>query len=122
MIRALLVIALAMALTACERPASPFSLGGEPEVHPTFVDQLDQLADENASVSVSGIVIEQEGDNGRRLVLDDGTGLIWVEMPEPPPPLVGLYFSASGPLERQEHGVVLQAREWLYDSTAVPAR
>jgi predicted small lipoprotein YifL len=116
----LLLVLLTLAACGREGPALPF-MGGDPDVQTLNADQLDTLTVNGVTVSVSGTVLDQD-ETGRRLIVDDGTGLVQVELPEAVPMLSGLRFSAWGPLERRDDGPVVRATEWLYDSTAVPVR
>lgn len=82
-------------------------------------DRIDSLAALGAEVSVTGTVVE-EGDARTPLLLDDGTGLVAVRLPEATTgPLTGQRLFARGPLVERDGQVVLEAVEWLYDSTAV---
>lgn len=102
---------------------SPLPLGKADDevVTPTTVSALDSLADLDGMVSINGRVSDH-AENERELLLDDGTGLVRVRMPEDLPPLVGHRLFVRGTLRRSDGAPVLQAVEWLYDSTAVSVR
>lgn len=119
----LLLLASALLLAACgdEAPGLPEALKPEPETQPATVAGLDSLAQQGIPASLDGRVLEQE-PGARRLLLDDGTGLVWVELPEAPPSLVGRRLLVRGPLAEEDSALVLRAVEWLYDSTALSAR
>lgn len=87
----------------------------------TTVSALDSLAGSNAQVSVNGQVVDQRPGE-RVLTLDDGTGLVRVELPEVLPLLVGQRLFVQGTLHQEDGRPVLNAAEWLYDSTAVSVR
>lgn len=116
------LLLLCGALAGCGRDAGPPAPPGleiEREIEAATALQLDSLAAAGAQVSVSGTVLEQEG---RLVVLDDGTGLIRVDLPEEPPLMTGQRLLASGHLIDNGGAPRLRATEWLYDSTAVPVR
>lgn len=118
---ALPILLLCFPLAACERAAdlAPGFLTDDREVVPATAVQADSLvAEGGARISITGTVVEQDGDG--RLLIDDGTGLIHVEIPEEMPLLTGHRLLASGTLEERDGIPLLQAHEWLYDSTAVP--
>jgi hypothetical protein len=120
MIRVLLVALLLLSTSACKRDRAvpvPKFLGGDEEVAAATATELDSLAAQGAFVSVSGTVLEQDG---RDVLLDDGTGLIRVHLPEQPPLMTGHRLLASGRLSDEDGAPRLRAAEWLYDSTAVP--
>ncbi|HLT46382.1 MAG TPA: hypothetical protein VK002_04065 [Rubricoccaceae bacterium] len=86
---------------------------------------LDTLAGERpVEVSVGGHVAEPPA--GRLLLLDDGTGIAYVVLPDTiaaaPPVPVGTRFLAQGLLRRIDGLPVVEAEAWYYDSTAVPVR
>src|SRR5690606_9779896 len=86
---------------------------------------LDTLAGERpVEVSVGGHVAEPPA--GRLLLLDDGTGIAYVVLPDTiaaaPPVPVGTRFLAQGLLRRIDGLPVDEAEAWYYDSTAVPVR
>ena len=111
-----LLLALLVGCRSDERaaPGEP----GELDLTSTTVSALDSLAAAGAQVSVNGRVADQrEGE--RVLTLDDGTGLVRVELPEALPMLVGQRLFVQGTLRREDGRPVLDAAEWLYDSTAV---
>lgn len=91
--------------------------GLEGPVEPATATALDSLAEAGARVSISGTVLEQDGTD---LLVDDGTGIIRVELPEAPPLMTGHRLLASGRLDMEDGFPRLRAAEWLYDSTAVP--
>ena len=118
----LLLATLTLGLLGCGEggPQAPAFLGGgEPDMHAATAEQVDTLA-VDTHVSVSGTVIEQDGEG--RLTIDDGTGLVRVELPESPPLLTGQWLLASGMLVERDGLPLIEASEWLYDSTAVPVR
>ncbi len=116
------IIALPLLLLcACEGAESPLPAALTEEAsRPATAAGLDSLAD-GAEVSLSGLVLDQPAGEAR-LVLDDGTGLVVVETPEPLPALGGLRLFVRGTLARRDGAPVVEAVEWLYDSTAVPVR
>jgi hypothetical protein len=122
MTRLALIISLLLLLplAACERAAelAPGFLTDDREVMPATAEQADSLAAEGARVSITGTVVEQDGDG--LLLVDDGTGLIHIEIPEDMPLLTGHRLLASGVLTERDGAPFLEATEWLYDSTAVP--
>lgn len=113
------VLLLLLLLTGCrEDSAVPADALGSSDLATTTVSALDSLADSGLQVSINGRVIDQrEGE--RELTLDDGTGLVRVELPETLPMLVGQRLFVQGTLRREDGHPVLDAAEWLYDSTAV---
>ena len=84
----------------------------------TTVSALDSLARIGSQASINGRVAEQQPGE-RVLTLDDGTGLVRVELPEDLPMLVGQRLFVQGTLRQEDGRPVLDAQEWLYDSTAV---
>ena len=60
------------------------------------------------------------------IVIEDATGMLRVVLPDTlsalPGVPVGTRFLAQGLLRQTPEGPVVDAREWLYDSTAVPVR
>ncbi|MDX1532231.1 MAG: hypothetical protein R3362_11945 [Rhodothermales bacterium] len=108
-------------LAACGDADVPLATDPADEVATTTVSGLDSLVGRGVQVSVNGQVVDQEAGE-RVLTLDDGTGLVLVTLPEAPPMLIGRRLFARGPLDRHDGAVVLEAVEWLYDSTAVSAR
>ena len=96
-------------------PASPTS--DDETALTTTIAALDTLA-ERAAVSINGRVLDHaEGE--REFVLDDGTGLVRVRLPEDPPGLVGHRLFVHGSLRRDDDLPLVEAAEWLYDSTAI---
>ena len=83
----------------------------------TTVAALDTLS-ERSSVSLTGRVLDH-APGERELVLDDGTGLVHVRLPEDPPGLVGHRLFVHGALRRDDGAPLVEAVEWLYDSTAI---
>jgi hypothetical protein len=86
---------------------------------------LDTLAgDEPVEVSVAGHVAE--ATDGRLLLLDDGTGIAAVRLPDtiaaPTPVPVGTRVLAQGLLRREDGAPVVLAEEWHYDSPGAPVR
>src|SRR5690606_31814617 len=81
---------------------------------------LDTLA-ERGMVSINGRVLDHALGE-RELVLDDGTGLVRVRLPEDPPGLVGHRLFVRGTLHHTGDSPVVEAVEWLYDSTAISIR
>jgi hypothetical protein len=118
---ALVLLAMLLLVSACRRPGGIPLLSQPEDAQPAFAHDLDGLAEDAGPVSVSGVVLEQH-DEGRLLLVDDGTGLVFVRLPEPTPMIAGLYLSAWGPVERDGERFTVRATEWLYDSTAVPVR
>lgn len=117
----LLIVFSVLTLAACGDAEVPLVGVPDPEVAPTSVAGLDSLVGRNVEVSVNGqVVTQQRGE--RRLLLDDGTGLVYVELPEAPPLLVDRRLFVRGPVVRRDSLVVVEAVEWLYDSTAVSGR
>jgi hypothetical protein len=98
-------------------PGEPGSL----DLAATTVSALDSLAASGAQVSINGRVSDQRAGE-RVLTLDDGTGLVRVELPEALPMLVGQRLFVQGTLRQEDGRPVLDAAEWLYDSTAVSVR
>jgi hypothetical protein len=117
--RLVLPLCLVFLVAGCNRdadgPADTVASG----LAPTTVSALDSLAE--GIVSINGRVVDQQA-GARTLVLDDGTGLVRVDLPEALPVLVGRRLFVQGSLRREEGGPVLDAQEWLYDSTAVSVR
>ncbi len=92
------------------------------DLRTTTISALDSLAAEGpVEVSVGGQVSDAAAGS-RALVLDDGTGLVRVRLPETPPDLVGHRLFVRGVVEQEDGQAVLEAVEWLYDSTAVSSR
>lgn len=117
--RPALLIVLALLLAGCERDIDVLPGADESGLAPTTVSALDSLV--GRTVSINGRVVDQRADT-RTLVLDDGTGLIRVTLPEVLPVLVGQRLFVQGTLRRDDGSAVLDAEEWLYDSTAVSVR
>ncbi|MEM1043441.1 MAG: hypothetical protein AAGI91_12530 [Bacteroidota bacterium] len=115
----LLIGTLALFFTACEPDAVPLPVLDVPDLRTTTIAGLDSLA--GAEVSVSGRVLDQPAGT-RTLVLDDGTALIRVTLPETPPGLVGHRLFVRGTVSEDGGEPFLDAEEWLYDSTAVSVR
>ena len=114
----LAVLLLALLFVGCERDTAPNVAPIESGTETTTVSALDTLSGE---VSINGRVVDQRA-GARTLVLDDGTGLVRVELPEVLPVLVGQRLFVQGTVRQQEGAPVLDAEEWLYDSTAVSVR
>ena len=117
--RSSLPLLFALALVGCraDQGAGSGTLGAS-ALTSTTVSALDSLARGGAQVSINGRVAEQsEGE--RMLTLDDGTGLVRVDLPETLPMLVGQRLFVQGTLRQEDGRPVLDAAEWLYDSTAV---
>ena len=110
---------LALLLAGCNRDTVSLPGLDAPDVRTTTVSALDSLR--GTDVSVSGHVIDHAA-GARVLVLDDGTGLIRVALPETPPALVGHRLFVRGVVDEDDGEPVLGAVEWLYDSTAVSSR
>ena len=97
---------------------------------PAFVGATEAVALDTLStgrpveVSVAGIVVEPPADGV--IVLQDPTGAVRVALPDTiarlPDVRTGTLFLAQGLLRQTPEGPVVEAREWLYDSTAVPVR
>jgi uncharacterized protein YdeI (BOF family) len=116
--RLLLILSVSLVLLGCESGQAPAIFGGgEPDMEAATAHQLDTLSTE-AQVSVSGTVVEQDGEG--IILLDDGTGLVRIELPERPPLLTGQQLLASGTLTQRDGLPLIEATEWHYDSTAVP--
>ncbi len=115
----LLIGTLALIFTACEPETVPLPTLDTPPLHTTTVSALDSLV--GTEVSVNGRVLDQTAGTPT-LVLDDGTGLIRVAMPETPPGLVGHRLFVRGTVTEADGQPLLEAIEWLYDSTAVSVR
>jgi len=114
----LTLLLFALLFVGCERDAAPTLDPILSRAEPTTVSALDTLSGE---VSINGRVVDQRA-GARTLVLDDGTGLIRVDLPEVLPVLVGQRLFVQGTIRRQDGAPVLDAEEWLYDSTAVSVR
>jgi len=118
MIRLTPLIGLTVLLAGCGKDGLPTpSLLPEAEIEAARATELDSLAAAGARVSVSGTVLEQDRNE---LILDEGTGLILIELPEEPPLLTHQHLMAAGRLSSENGALRLRATEWLYDSTAVP--
>ncbi len=115
----LALLALALLLVGCTRDADTRTDADAAVLALTTVSALDSLAE--GPVSLNGQVIDQRSGS-RTLVLDDGTGLVRVEFPEALPVLVGRRLFVQGTLRRDDGQPVLDAAEWLYDSTAISVR
>ncbi len=114
-------LALALLLVGCKRDAVTVTGTDAFDLTTTTVSALDSLAGSDVQVSVNGQVVDQrEGE--RVITLDDGTGLVRVELPETLPMIVGQRLFVQGTLRREDGHPVLEAVEWLYDSTAVSVR
>ena len=112
-------LALLVFLAACgEDTRLPLGNDADEATTTATVSALDSLADEDGLVSINGRVADHaEGE--RDLILDDGTGLVRVEIPEDLPSLVGQRLFVRGEVRRDDGTPVLDAVEWLYDSTAI---
>lgn len=112
-----LLLLLGFALAACggDAPAPLADLATD-TAEPTTISALDSLGE--GSVSLNGRVADHAAGE-RTLVLDDGTGLVRIRLPETPPVLVGHRLFVRGQLRQSDDGPVLDAAEWLYDSTAI---
>jgi uncharacterized lipoprotein YajG len=112
------LLALVVLLIGCARePATPADDAAA--LAPTTVSALDSLV--GSTVSINGRVIDQTAGD-RTLVVDDGTGLVRVKLPEELPILVGHRLFVQGTLRREGDSPMLEASEWLYDSTVVSVR
>src|SRR5690554_2453281 len=111
---------LVLLLAGCRDEAAPDE-AAPPATTTTIVSALDSLAGSGAPVSINGHVVDQRPGE-RELTLDDGTGLVRVELPETLPLLEGQRLFVQGTLRREDGLPVLAAAEWLYDSTAVSVR
>ena len=111
-----LVFLLFVGCGNAEGPA-PAGVDGGATALTTTVAALDTLA-ERSAVSLSGRVLDHAAGE-RELVLDDGTGLVRVRLPEDPPGLVGHRLFVQGALLRDDGTPLVEAAEWLYDSTAI---
>jgi hypothetical protein len=60
------------------------------------------------------VVIEEDD---RLLVLQDASGLVQVRLADAPPPLYGERLLVQGTLQESDGGLLIDATEWLYDST-----
>lgn len=115
----LVLLLLLVLLTGCDRTSpKPLVDLGQDMPTPTTISALDSLVGEDGSVSINGLVTDHVAD-ARELILDDGTGLVRVEIPEDVPGLVGHRLFVRGELQREDGNPVLRAVEWLYDSTAI---
>lgn len=113
-----------LVLSSCREPSPdrkrpPLYAGSTPAA------ALDSLAgDRPVEVSVSGYVADET--DGRVFLLDDGTGLARVALPDtlsaPTPLPVGTRMLAQGLLRRVRGAPLVEAEAWHYDSTAVPVR
>jgi len=113
-----LPLCFALLLVGCERDTAPTLASDISRAESTTISALDSLA---GDVSINGRVVDQRSGE-RTLILDDGTGLVRVDLPEALPILVGHRLFVQGTLRREDDGPVLDAQEWLYDSTAVSVR
>ncbi len=111
-----LALAALIVLGGCGEGGLDTPFFSDPDIRSSTATELDSLVADGSWVSISGKVIEQyEGE----LLVDDGTGLIQVALPEDPPLLTGQWLFAAGSLTERDGLPLLQASEWLYDSTAV---
>ena len=85
-----------------------------------LLDSLRSTTEGTLRVAVSGTVAESSQDT--EFLVTDGTGTVTILLHDPLDLPVGLRFQARGRLLRTDDGLVLEAVEWLYDSTAVPVR
>lgn len=115
------VLLLALLLAGCEREHPLDPAAADDATATTFVSALDSLAEAGGIVSINGRVSDQAEDT-RELVLDDGTGLVRVRLPEEPPVLIGHRLFVRGALRQDDGMPVVEAVEWLYDSTAISIR
>jgi hypothetical protein len=113
------LLVFALLLAGCNRDGAAPAGDAAGDLAPTTVSALDSLS--GGTVSVNGRVIDQPR-GARSLVLDDGTGLVRVELPEELPDLTGRRLFVQGTLHRKDGHPVLEASDWLYDSTAVSVR
>lgn len=107
-------------ITGCKSDDSPTATEPEETTLTASIAALDTLG-ERASVSINGRVLDH-APGERELVLDDGTGLVRVRLPEDPPGLVGHRLFVHGALRRHDDAPLVEAAEWLYDSTAISVR
>ena len=98
--------------------ALPIGNADDDVVLTTTVAALDTLIDADGTVSINGRVADH-ATGERSLILDDGTGLVRVEVPEDLPSLVGHRLFVRGAVRGDDGAPVLEAVEWLYDSTAI---
>lgn len=104
-------------LAGCESGEGPAPTEPVETTRTTTVSTLDSLA-EGGLVSINGRV-QDHAPGERELVLDDGTGLVRIRLSEDPPGLVGHRLFVRGVLHRDDGAPLVEAVEWLYDSTAI---
>lgn len=113
-------LVLLLLAAGCRSGDGPAATAPDEQTLTASIAALDTL-EERGSVSISGRVLDHAVGE-RELVLDDGTGLVRVRLPEDPPGLVGHRLFVRGTLRRADDATVVDAVEWLYDSTAISIR
>ncbi len=110
-----------LGLVACRSEPAPRKLPAfDGAVEVTALDTFTLHEDRDVFVGVSGVVAEAH--DGRVIPLRDATGSVRVVVPDSVGLPVGTRFQARGALRRDAEGRLVEAHEWLYDSTAVPVR
>ena len=110
------LLACALAFGGCEGCGGPSAPEADAPTQVLAIGALDTLGggDYDGVVSVGGVVIDEDE---RDLVLQDASGLVRVRLRETPPALDGARLLVQGRLRRDDDELLLDADEWLYDST-----
>ncbi len=113
-------LGLLLLAAGCRSGDGPAATDPDDQSLTASIAALDTLA-ERGTVSITGRVLDHALGE-RELVLDDGTGIVRVRLPEDPPGLVGHRLFVRGTLHHDDDSPVVEAVEWLYDSTAISIR
>jgi len=114
------LLGLLLLVAGCRSGDGPTTTSPDEQALTAPIAALDTFA-ERGMVSINGRVLDHALGE-RELVLDDGTGLVRVRLPEDPPGLVGHRLFVRGTLHHTGDSPVVEAVEWLYDSTAISIR
>ncbi|MDX1439080.1 MAG: hypothetical protein R3284_04170 [Rubricoccaceae bacterium] len=112
-----LIVVIALEISACKEDREERKLISDT---PIPIAELSPDSHDNVEISITGNTVEPEG--GSVLLLDDGTGVIDVVLPETLLVRVGTRVSAQGILQFDGLRPLLVAQQWYYDSTRVPVR
>lgn len=108
-------------MAGCQADPSPRKLPADAgAVEIAALDSLSDPGRRPIRVALSGVVADPH--DGREVALTDPSGTVLVRLPTPIGLPVGARLQVRGLLISTPDGLVVDAIEWLYDSTAVPVR